>query len=149
MDIVARCGYALAPLLNRSEARLLPVLEALVRAHGDGHRVMAQVSLGELLRPADGTPEDLRRAGHAAINSKRLDFAVIDRRGLLAAAIEYQGAGHYQPTAFQRDAVKREALRKAGIALIEVPETWTADDLRARLLPLIVPARPSLRERSG
>ena len=35
-------------------------------------------------------------------------------------AIEYQGGGHHQGTAAARDAVKKEALRRAGIGYVEV-----------------------------
>lgn len=60
-------------------------------------------------------PEESRNLAFRSINSKRLDFLVIDRIGLPALAVEYQGHGHYQNGAFMRDAVKREAVRKANI----------------------------------
>ena len=42
-----------------------------------------------------------------------------------------QGHGHYQGTAAARDAVKKEALRKAGVRYIEVtPESGTEDMAR-------------------
>jgi hypothetical protein len=113
-------------LLNREEAKLLPLLERTLRDLGQGHRVMAQTSLGEVIRPKSSTADSANAM--AVINSKRLDFAVIDRFGMLTCAVEYQGTGHHQTTAFLRDAVKREALRKAGVPMIEVlpdfrPET--------------------------
>ena len=47
------------------------------------------------------------------------------------AAIEYQGHGHYQGTAAARDAVKKEALRRAGVRYIAVtPESGTEDMAR-------------------
>jgi hypothetical protein len=85
---------------------------------------MAQVSLGEVLRSPD------RRAFHA-INAKRVDLLIVSDRCEPIAAIEYQGRGHYQGTAEWRDAVKKEALRKAGVRYIEVtPESGTADMAR-------------------
>jgi hypothetical protein len=46
-------------------------------------------------------------------------------------AIEYQGYGHYQGTAAARDAVKKEALRKARVRYIAVtPESGTEDMAR-------------------
>lgn len=140
IDAVSRCAFERAPLLNREEARLLPLLEATVRDAGDGHRLMAQTSLGELIRPSgtQGTAAD-RRRGFAAINSKRLDFAIIDRFGYLVLAIEYQGSGHYQTESFMRDAVKREALRKAGVAMFEIPTRFDPDTIRASVTEALAP----------
>ena len=101
------------PLLNKSEARVLVAAEKAAREVGEGWRVMAQVSLGEVLK----SPEE---AAYRAINSKRVDFLIIARNGEPLAAIEYQGGGHHQGTAAARDAVKKEALRRAGIEYIEV-----------------------------
>ena len=76
-------------------------------------RVMAQVSLGEILRSEDA-------AAFSAVNSKRVDLLIVDERHQPIAAVEYQGTGHWQGNAAARDAVKKEALRKAGVAYIEV-----------------------------
>ena len=47
-------------------------------------------------------------------------------------AIEYQGTGHHQGSAAARDAVKKEALRKAGIGYHEVVAGHTTPgELRA------------------
>lgn len=43
--------------------------------------------------------------------------------------IEYQGEGHHQSAAAARDAVKKEALRRAGVGYIEVTPQHTAADL--------------------
>jgi hypothetical protein len=74
---------------------------------------MAQVSLGEVLSSSDAR-------AYSAINSKRVDLLIVSRNGDPIAAIECQGHGHYQGTAAARDAVKREALRKADVRYIEV-----------------------------
>ncbi len=120
---VARARFRLVPLLNRSEARILPMLERIVAEIGLGHRVMAQVSLGEILCAVDAQGlDDFHGEANRLINAKRLDFVIIDARGLTVAAIEYHGTGHHlSDTAFIRDAVKREALRRAGLTLIELP----------------------------
>jgi hypothetical protein len=85
-------------------------------------RVMAQVSLGEILSSPDAQ-------AYSAINSKRVDLLIISSRGDPIAAIEYQGGGHYQGTAPARDAVKKEALRRAGVRYIEVTPEHGAEDL--------------------
>ncbi|MDP3959311.1 MAG: DUF2726 domain-containing protein [Pseudorhodobacter sp.] len=141
MDAIAAVEFEVSPLLNHEEARLLPVLEAVVRDVGNGHRVMAQTSLGEIIRPKNASASPtLRNAAYASINSKRLDFAVFDRFGKLVAAVEYQGSGHYQKNAFLRDAVKREALRKAGVPYVEVQGSFAPDEVRARLRAILQPA---------
>ena len=75
--------------------------------------VMAQVSLGEILRSRDS-------AAYSCINSKRVDLLLMDGDCQPRHAIEYQGRAHHQGTAAARDAVKREALRRAGIGYHEV-----------------------------
>lgn len=140
LHAVARVEFECTPLLNRQEARLLPLLESTARDAQSGHRVMAQTSLGELIRPKTGTAsEDDRTAAFASINSKRLDFAIIDRAGRLAVAVEYQGSGHHQGTAFLRDAVKREAIRRAGIPFIEVEPDFDPALLHSRITGLLAP----------
>lgn len=138
LHAIARVEFECTPLLNRQEARLLPLLESTAHDLQSGHRVMAQTSLGELIRPKSGTAtEDDRSAAFASINSKRLDFAIIDRAGRLAVAVEYQGRGHHQGTAFMRDAVKREAIRRAGIPFIEVEPDFDPTVLRTRISGLL------------
>jgi len=143
LQVIAEARFETCPLLNVSEARLLPVLESAVTQYGHGHRVMAQTSVGELLRPLpEKERKDLTDAARAAINSKRFDFAIIDRSGRLVAAVEYQGTGHYARTAFMRDAVKREVCRKAGVAYIEVKKGMRPSELTDMLRDLLAPSRP-------
>jgi hypothetical protein len=52
-------------------------------------------------------------------------------------AIEYQGSGHHLGPAATRDAVKKEALRKAGIGYVEVQPGDTPGEVRATLLKLV------------
>jgi hypothetical protein len=53
--------------------------------------------------------------------------------------IEYQGSGHHQGTAAARDAVKKEALRKAGIGYHEVVAAHTTPSELKRLVEKLVP----------
>lgn len=136
IEAVSKVNFEKCNLLNKSEARLLPALEGLVREVGKGQRVMAQTSLGEIIRPVSKDKGDWARA-NASINSKRLDFAIFNRYGILVAAIEYQGSGHHHQKTFMRDAVKREALRRAGVPMIEVQQNGSEETLRSQLLPLL------------
>jgi len=49
----------------------------------------------------------------------------------LVLAVEYQGNGHYQGTAAARDAIKKEALRKAGVRYLEVSAHHSDEQIRS------------------
>ena len=142
MIAISAVSFETIPLLNREEARLLPILESATRSFGNGHRVMAQTSLGEIIRPKDcSASPTIRNAAYASINSKRLDFAIFDRFGRLVAAIEYQGTGHHadpRGRGFMRDAVKREAVRKAGVPYVEILPDFLPTDVTARIQSILM-----------
>lgn len=119
---VMAAPFAKRPLLNRPETRVLAAAERAVHEIDAGWRVMAQVSLGEILVSPDA-------AAYRAINSKRVDMLIITGAGEPLAAIEYQGKGHHQGSAAARDAVKKEALRRAGIDYIEIKAGDRTTDL--------------------
>lgn len=122
-------------LLNKPEAEVFKVLGSEVLSRNPTWQVMAQVSLGEFL----GSDDDV---AYRCINSKRVDFALMDAAYRVQHVLEYQGSGHYLPGggAAARDAVKKEAVRKARIGYhpIEAGHTTRAD-LRA-LVRKLVPA---------
>lgn len=112
-------------VLNRSEQRVFRIIEETV-GHRDGYRVFAQPCLGEVLQSPD-------KAAFFAINAKRVDFLIVDGGALPVVAIEYQGEGHYQGVAAARDAIKKEALRKAGVRYFEVVPTDSDAQIVARV----------------
>lgn len=100
---------------------------------------MAQVSLGEILASPD-------QDAYLAVNSKRVDYALMDENACVVHALEYQGSGHHlAPSAAARDAVKKEALRKAGIGYHEVIAGHTTPTDLKRLVDKLVPAAGSER----
>jgi hypothetical protein len=130
---VMAAHFTVQPLLNKSEARLFKELDRLVIARHPDWQVMAQVSLGEILRTKD-------KAAYGCVNSKRVDLLLVDGDYNARHAIEYQGGGHYLTDAAARDAVKKEALRTAGIGYHEVVAGHTTlKDLRA-LVEKVVPS---------
>ena len=131
---VMEAEFAERPLLNRPEAVVFKALDAAVIARNPGWQVMAQVSLGEFLASND-------QDAYFAVNSKRVDFALMDEKCRVRHAIEYQGTGHHQPggAAAARDAVKKEALRKAGIGYHEVVAGHTTPAELKRLVEKLVP----------
>jgi hypothetical protein len=124
---VMHANFKRRPLLSKKEARVLYKAEDTIRNAKLGWRAMAQVCLGEVLRSPDNH-------AFAAINSKRVDILLISSCGIPMAAIEYQGEGHYQGTAAARDAIKKEALRKAGVRYIEVTPDSDLNDLAREIL---------------
>ena len=114
LKTVSRASFKSRPLLNKSEAKVFKALDTAVIARNPNWQVMAQVSLGEFL----SSPE---RDAFFAVNSKRVDFALMDEKCRVVHALEYQGSGHHAgESAAARDAVKKEALRKAGIGYHEI-----------------------------
>ena len=84
-----KAEFKAQPLLNKSEARLFKALDKMVIELRPGWQVMAQVSLGEILRCED-------KAAYACINSKRVDLLIVDAECRPLHAIEYQGGGHFK-----------------------------------------------------
>ena len=124
--------FKAVPLLNKSEARVFKELDQLVIARNPGWQVMAQVSVGEFVMSDD--PE-----AHACINSKRVDLLLVDADCRARHALEYQGTGHHQGSAAARDAVKKEALRRAGIGYHEVVAGHTTPKELRLLVEKLVP----------
>ena len=120
---VERATFTSRNLLNRAESRLFGVLERACAAESPSWRVMAQVSLGEILASPDAE-------AYRAINSKRVDLLLVDEDGLPVHAVELQGSGHHLGPAATRDAIKKEALRKAGIGYVEVLSGDTPAEVR-------------------
>ena len=131
LRIVMAASFSVQPLLNKSEARVFRELDQYVLGCNPGWQVMAQVSLGEILRSKDAH-------AYRCINSKRVDLLLVDEDCRPRHAIEYQGGAHHQGTAAARDAVKREALRRAGIGYHEVISGHTTPSELRRLVEKLV-----------
>ncbi len=113
LRIVMGATFTIQPLLNKKETRVFKELDRIVIGCNPAWHVMAQVSLGEVLRSTDAE-------AYGCINSKRVDLLLVDGDCQPRHAIEYQGLGHHRHAAAARDAVKKEALRRAGIGYHEV-----------------------------
>jgi hypothetical protein len=113
-------------LLNPSEYKTFRVIEADVVSARRGYRVFAQTSLGEVLSSPD-------ESAFRSINSKRVDILIVDQGGWPILAVEHHGSGHYQGTAAARDAIKKEALRKAGVRYVEIVPGDSDQQIRSRV----------------
>ena len=131
LRIVMGANFTIQPLLNKSEARVFKELDRIVISCNPGWQVMAQVSLGEILRSKDAD-------AYSCVNSKRVDLLLVDENCQPRHAIEYQGGAHHQGTAAARDAVKKEALRRAGISYHEVVAGHTTPSDLRRLVEKLV-----------
>jgi Protein of unknown function (DUF2726) len=126
LHFVMTSSFEKRRLLSAAEFRVFSVIEKEIGSERNGYRVFAQTCLGEILSSSNAD-------AFGSVNSKRVDILVVDRGGWPAVAIEYQGSGHYQGTAAARDAVKREALRRAGVPLVEITEADTDNQIRYRV----------------
>lgn len=131
LRIVMNATFTIQPLLNNKEARVFKELDRIVIGCNPGWQVMAQVSLGEILHCKDAD-------AYGCINSKRVDLLLVDNDCRPRHAIEYQGGGHHQSNAAARDAVKKEALRRAGIGYHEVVAGQTTPSELRRLVERLV-----------
>ncbi len=131
LRIVMSSTFTIQPLLNKSEARVFKELDRIVIGCNPAWQVMAQVSLGEILRSKDAD-------AYRCINSKRVDLLLVDGNCRPRHAIEYQGGAHYRNAAAARDAVKKEALRRAGIGYNEVVAGQTTPSELRRLVEKLV-----------
>lgn len=115
LHTVMQAEFKAQPLLNKSEAKLFAALDTIVLGMRPGWQVMAQVSLGEILKCDDAD-------AYRCINSKRVDFLLVDDLCKPIGAIEYQGGAHFKGAhaTAARDAVKKEALRRADIGYEEI-----------------------------
>ena len=100
-------------VMSKDEYKVFKIVETEVQSLRNGCRVLSQTSLGEIIGSDD-------KKAFASINSKRVDILIMGPYGEPMAAIEYQGAGHHQGMAAARDAIKREALRRAGVQFVEI-----------------------------
>ncbi len=131
LRVVMKAAFTARPLLNAGERRLLSVLDKALAEESPGWRAMGQVSLGEILASPD-------EAAFLAVNSKRVDLLIVDADCRPLHAVEMQGKGHHLgQSAAARDAVKREALRRAGIGYVEVVSGDTPAEVRAMVRKLV------------
>lgn len=135
LKTVMNADFRPRPLLNRPEVQVFVALDAIVVARNPQWQVMAQVSVGEFLASDDDE-------AYLCINSKRVDFALMDGDARVRHALEYQGDGHHQGAAAARDAIKKEALRKAGIGYHEIVAGHTTPAELRRLIEKLVPESP-------
>lgn len=98
-------------LLGFEESKIFDYLSSFIDEHDSSLILLAQVSLGEII----SHPELYR-----AINSKRVDFCIVDKKFTPIMVVEYSGSGHYGNNYDLRDKIKEEACKSAGIDFVTI-----------------------------
>lgn len=124
-------AFRLRPVLNGSELKVLGTLLHHLADDPHGLHVFAQVP-GSAVVAVSG-PRGVNGRAFGAIRYKIFDFIVASQSGTPLAAIEYNGAGHYQGDARERDRVKAAACRRAGLPLVVIEEHETPGQWLGRL----------------
>lgn len=121
--------------INKEAFRIFRALEDHLESRQPKLRLLAEVGLGAFIRTSrNDSPQWKRQRAFNSFNSKRVDFLIIDHFGRPAVAVEYHGSGHYLgKNASGRDIVKKRALQRAGIELLEIQTNCTADEFLAQL----------------
>jgi len=131
LRLVMKARYKSRPMLNKSERRLLAVIDKALALESPGWRAHGQVSLGEILASEN-------QDAFFAINSKRVDLLIVDGECNPLHAVEFIGTGHHlSADTAARDAVKKEALRRAGIGYVEVVSGDTPAEVQSMVRKLV------------
>jgi len=126
--------YIRKPINKEAFKTVFIVAENALASIRPKHRILAEVSMGSFMGTSNaGVRKSISVRAFKSFNSKRVDFLVIDASGKPKLAIEYHGSGHYQGNAEDRDAVKRFALKKAGIPLLEISEGATKREVENKV----------------
>lgn len=116
LKIATTYKYYPKKLLNHSEKQLYALIQRLIAEHAPGRLILhAQVPLGEILHTKN-------KYAYGTINFKRVDLLITDIEFNPLLAIEYNGSGHYDKTALERDEIKRSALESANIRCLSIRE---------------------------
>lgn len=143
-DLAQTVDWYSQPLMNKSEFQVYCGLSDVVAKSPNGHRLFSQVSFGAFLRVnARRGPQRQRDAAFHAVARKTADFLIINRYGYPVAVVEYQGSGHYQGNAHDRDQAKRVACHSAGIPFIEISARGLSEGQRRDILTRLS-TRPSI-----
>jgi hypothetical protein len=123
LSITLKHKYEKQRLLNKTEEEAYKIILRMIYTHTKGqYKINMQASLGEILRSS--------YEGYKTINSKRVDFYIVDKEFMPVAVIEVNGTGHYQGDVLLSDETKRAAIESAGIKYIAIKEN---DDVKEKL----------------
>jgi Protein of unknown function (DUF2726) len=109
---------------------ILYAIDKWIAANRPDWRMSFEVSMGAFIKTVNDPDDRIPKAAFSSYNSKRVDFLLIDRFGQPTLVVEYHGTGHgLSDDAADRMEVKRLALDRAGIPLVEIPSKATRSDI--------------------
>lgn len=144
LHTVAAHGYRTRPIMTRTQAHRLLMLERIVYGKGHGHRLLTPTALSQLLEPVatpSGTAERLTKAARA-LDGVTLGLPLVDAEGCLIAAIEVRGPRSLNPAIEEGERIKRTVLRRAGVPVVEISPNDDEATLRATIEPLLTGHAP-------
>ena len=116
--------------VNKEAARfVLYPLNRWIKTNRPDWRMSFEVGMGAFIKTSYGSDDSSLKSAFSSYNSKRVDFLLIDKGGNPMLVVEYHGTGHdLSDDAPDRMVVKRLALSRAGIPLVEVPANTPRED---------------------
>mgnify|MGYP001183567197 CR=1 FL=1 len=124
-------------LLNQSEQKAYKALIRGLKELNTNYLIYPQVSLGEIIRT-----DRNNISAFNIINSKRVDFLIVDTSFNPVMAVEYHGSGHFKGNYKTRDQVKEIALTKAGIKYVALHyknDAKIAEHIKNEILDVLEP----------
>lgn len=125
--------------VNREAVTVLYALDDWIKHHQPAWRMSFEVGMGAFIKTRYGSDDQGQKAAFSSYNSKRVDFLLIDEKGFPKLAVEYHGSGHdLSDDAADRMNVKRLALSRVGIPLVEVPERTDKQSIKRMVTEALI-----------
>lgn len=136
LRIISDAHFMAKRLLSDNEAHVLGEIESIIAEIEQPWRVLGQVGLSRFIAASSAD-------GFAVIDSMYVALLIIDANRDPIAAVEYQASAQDRSENAVRDAVKREAMRRAGISYFEVRTSDRPGTLRNDIMALVQRRVPS------
>lgn len=134
LRFIGECSLKAVPPVNREAVRVLYAIDEWIKNMQPDWRFAFEVAMGGFIKTPYAPDDPRQKRAFNSYSGKRVDFLLINRRGQPVLVVEYNGSGHdLSGDADARMEVKRLALQKAGIPLLEIPERMGKPDIFAAL----------------
>ncbi|MGN0922440.1 MAG: DUF2726 domain-containing protein [Cellvibrio sp.] len=136
LKIATTHKYFPKQLLNQSERQIYLIIKQIIDEIANEELILhVQAPLGEFLHTKN-------KYAYGTINFKRVDFLITDSTFKPLLAIEYNGSGHYDNNALERDEIKRSAVESANIKFLSIRQNADAKHLiRININSLLVTSK--------
>ncbi len=145
LGAIAKTTFQTAPVLDSASLTVLALIEEVLQEVDAGFRLLMHTGLDSLV--------DLAGSGADSVTTKlsmagiELKFAVVDRYGRLAMAVDYQGGQARSKQDYINRSITIEILRKAGVWYLEIPQKYSEQDARTQLFAVLCGKADSARGR--